>query len=225
VDNLAAMSTALLTELDSVTSTAELRAIVGTPSERAVRKQLAALDIHCRAFIARSPLLVLSTASAAGICDASPKGDLPGFVLVLDERTLVIPDRPGNRRADSLSNILDNPHVGLLFMIPGMDETLRVNGSARLVRNETLLERMSVDGRRPQLGIVVHVEECYLHCAKAFLRSKVWAPERYMPRGEMPSLARMIQDQLRPADRNDAEHERIVEEHARSTAEAYCKLY
>jgi PPOX class probable FMN-dependent enzyme len=219
------MSTALLTGLDTVTSVTELRAIVGTPSDRAVRKQLAALDVHCRAFIARSPFLVLSTAGASGICDASPKGDLPGFVQVLDEHTLVIPDRPGNRRADSLSNILDNPHVGLLFLIPGMDETLRVNGSARIVRDEALLDRMSVDGRRPQLGIVVDVEECYLHCAKAFLRSKLWDPERQMPRSEMPSLARMIQDQLRPADRSDAEHERIVDEHARSTAEAYCNLY
>jgi predicted pyridoxine 5'-phosphate oxidase superfamily flavin-nucleotide-binding protein len=106
-----------------------------------------------------------------------------------------------------------------------MDETLRVNGSARIVRDEALLDRMSVDGRRPQLGIVVDVEECYLHCAKAFLRSKLWDPERHMPRSEMPSLARMIQDQLRPADRSDAEHELIVDEHARSTAEAYCNLY
>jgi uncharacterized protein len=219
------MNTVLLTGLDTVNSVTELRAILGTPSERAVRKQLAALDVHCRAFIARSPFVVLSTASASGICDASPKGDLPGFVQVVDDHTLVIPDRPGNRRADSLSNILDNPHVGLLFLIPGMDETLRVNGSASIVRDEALLDRMSVDGRRPQLGIVVHVEECYLHCAKAFLRSKLWDPAQHMPRNEMPSLARMIQDQIRPADRSDAEHERIVEENARSTAEAYCNLY
>jgi PPOX class probable FMN-dependent enzyme len=219
------MTTASPTSLDRVTSAEDLRQILGKPSENAVRKQLAALDVHCRAFIARSPFLVLSTSSAAGVCDASPKGDVPGFVLVLDERTLVIPDRPGNRRADSLLNIVDNPHVGLLFVIPGMPETLRVNGSASIIRDPRLLECMAVEGKRPQLGILVQVQECYLHCAKAFLRSKLWDPERYMPRSEMPSLAKMIQDQIRPAGRSDAEHERIVEETARAHAESYCKLY
>jgi len=213
------------TDRSAVSSADELRAILGAPSDRAVRKQLSALDVHCRAFIARSPFLVLSTANAAGVCDASPKGDVPGFVMVLDDRTLVIPDRPGNRRADSLLNILDNPHVGLLFLIPGMDETLRVNGSARIVRQEALLERMAVDGRRPQLGIEVSVEECYLHCAKAFLRSKLWDPTQHMPRSEMPSLARMIQDQIRPLHRTDAEHERVVEEHTSNIREAYCNLF
>ena len=125
----------------------------------------------------------------SGICDASPKGDVPGFVLVLDDHTLVIPDRTGNRRADSLQNIIENPHVGMLFMIPGMDETLRINGSAQIVCEPAVLERLAVDNRPPKLAIVVHIEECYLHCAKAFLRSHVWDPERYMPRCELPSLA------------------------------------
>jgi PPOX class probable FMN-dependent enzyme len=219
------MTIAPSADLETLTNREELRRLLGTPSENAVRKQLAALDVHCRAFIARSPFLVLSTASAEGRCDASPKGDVPGFVLVLDNRTLVIPDRPGNRRADSLQNVLDNPHVGLLFMIPGMDETLRVNGTAEIVRDPSLLERLSVDGRTPLLGILVHVEECYLHCAKALLRSHLWDPSRYMPRQEMPTLARMIQDQIRPPERSDAEHERIVEETTRAHAESYCKLY
>ena len=219
------MTTATPAALEAVTSAAELRAILGSPSERAVLKQLSALDVHCLAFIARSPFLVLSTASAKGVCDASPKGDKPGFVLVVDDRTLVIPDRLGNRRADSMSNILENPHVGLLFLIPGMDETLRVNGSAQIVRDEALLDELAVDGRRPQFGIVVHVEAAYLHCAKAFLRSQLWDPARYMPRNEMPSLARMIQDQIRPSDRSDVEHQRIVDETEQTIGEAYCRLY
>jgi PPOX class probable FMN-dependent enzyme len=188
------MSTASQTTPATVTSTAELRTIVGAPSERSILKQLSALDIHCRTFIARSPFLVMSTASASGICDASPKGDLPGFVHVLDDQTLLVPDRVGNRRADSLSNILENPHVGLLFFIPGMDETLRVNGSAHVIQDEAMLEPTTVDGRRPQLGILVNVEEAYLHCAKAFMRSGLWDPARFMQRSEMPSLARMIQE-------------------------------
>ena len=204
-----------------VRTAAELREIVGYPTERAVQKQLSALDKHCRAFIAHSPFLVLSTANAQGGCDASPKGDRPGFVLVLDEHTLVIPDRPGNRRADSLLNILDNPQVGLLFLIPGMGETLRVNGSATIVQDRSLLEQLAVDGKEPQLAIVVKVEECFLHCAKALIRSQLWDPERFMPRCEMPSLAQMIQDQLRPLGRSDEEHARIIEEHARGTEEAY----
>ena len=204
-----------------VRTAAELREILGYPTERAVQKQLSALDKHCQAFIARSPFLVLSTSNARGGCDASPKGDRPGFVLVLDEQTLVIPDRPGNRRADSLLNILDNPQVGLLFLIPGMGETLRVNGSASIVQDRSLLEQLAVDGKEPQLAIVVKVQECFLHCAKALIRSQLWKPERFMPRCEMPSLAQMIQDQLRPPGRSDQEHARIIEEHARGTEEAY----
>ena len=204
-----------------VRTAAELREIVGYPTERAVQKQLAALDKHCRAFIARSPFVVLSTANARGGCDASPKGDRPGFVLVLDEHTLVIPDRPGNRRADSLLNILDNPQVGLLFLIPGMGETLRVNGSASIVQDRSLLEQLAVDGKQPQLAIVVKVQECFLHCAKALIRSQLWDPARFMPRCEMPSLAQMIQDQIRPPGRSDEEHVRIIDDHARGTEEAY----
>ena len=136
---------------------ATLRELVGAPSERAVKKQLAALDVHCRSFIAKSPFVLLGTAGPDGRCDVSPKGDRAGFVLVLDEETLVIPDRPGNKRLDSLQNIVTNPHVGLLFLIPRMDETLRVNGTAELVRDDDLLDRLAVEGKRPLLGIVVHV--------------------------------------------------------------------
>jgi uncharacterized protein len=209
----------------AITSLSQLRELLGEPSERARLKQLAALDRHCRAFVARSPFLVLGTAGAAGGCDVSPKGDQPGFVLVLDDTTLVVPERPGNRRLDSLRNILENPHVGLLFMIPGMDETLRVNGSAELVRDPALLDRLAVGGKPPTLAIVVHVEECFLHCARSFLRAQLWDPSRFMDRSEMPSLSRMIQDQIRPPTRPDAEHERLIGEQERGTAEAYRCLY
>jgi uncharacterized protein len=202
-----------------------LRELMGTPSERAVRKQLSALDAHCIEFISRSPFALLGTSNREGRCDVSPKGDHPGFALVLDHQTLVIPDRPGNRRIDSLQNILDNPHVGLLFLIPGMAETLRVNGSACLVRDAGLLDRMAVDGKKPLLGIEVHVDEAFLHCARSFLRAKLWDPSTFMHRAEMPSLARMIANQTRPVDRTDSAHEEIVEAAERNVEEAYRCLY
>jgi uncharacterized protein len=208
-----------------ITSLVELRDLAGSPSERAVRKQLAALDVYCRAFIERSPFLTLATSSSDGRCDVSPKGDEPGFVAVLDEHTLAVPDRPGNKRFDSLQNIIDNPHVGLLFLIPGMDETVRVNGTAELVRNPELLNRLSVGGKQPLLAIVVHVEEAYFHCGRSSLRASVWDPEKYMPREEMPSLARIIADQIRPPERNDSEHEQYVRAAEENTAKSYSCLY
>jgi uncharacterized protein len=208
------------TERRRITDPGALRELVGTPSERAVKKQLAAFDRHCRAFIERSPFVLLGTAGAEGRCDVSPKGDRPGFVLVLDDTTLVIPDRPGNKRLDSLQNILTNPRVGLLFMIPGMDETLRVNGSAELVLDEDLLERLAVDGKRPLLAIVVHVEETFLHCARSFLRAQLWSPEQYISRDQMPSLARMITDQTSPG-----ENELAVSDAERRIAASYRCLY
>src|SRR5215207_7867986 len=180
---------------------AALRELVGTPSERAVKKQLAALDVHCRAFIERSPFLLLGTSNREGRCDVSPKGDRPGFVCVLDAETLVIPDRLGNRRLDSLQNILENPHVGLLFLIPGMDETLRVNGTAFLTQDPAVLEPLAMDGKPPLLAIEVRVEEAFLHCARSFLRAHLWDADHFMSRDEMPSLGRMIADQIRPAER------------------------
>lgn len=212
-------------ERQRITSIDTLRELVGVPSERAVKKQLSVLDQHCTAFIQRSPFMLLGTSSADGRCDVSPKGDQPGFVLVEDSRTLVIPDRPGNRRFDSLQNILANPHVGLLFLIPGMDETLRVNGTAELVRDPLLLGRLAVDGKQPLLAIVVQVEKAFLHCGRSSLRSSVWDPGRYMPREQLPSLSKMIADQTRPAERDDADHARYLDEAERATAEAYRCLY
>jgi hypothetical protein len=209
------------TERRRITDPDTLRALVGTPSERAVRKQLAALDPHCRRFIEHSPFVLLGTSGVDGRCDVSPKGDRPGFVLTLDETTLAIPDRPGNKRLDSLLNILANPHVGLLFLIPGMDETLRVNGTAEIVQDEDLLERLAVDGKRPQLAILVHVQETFLHCARSFLRARLWDPDHFMPRDELPSLGRMIIDQTAPP----GDHERAISDAERSIGESYRCLY
>lgn len=181
---------------DVVTSPEALRALVGEPSELVIKKQLPALDHHCRAFIALSPFLLLGTASARGQCDVSPRGDAPGFVLVLDERTLVIPDRPGNRRIDSLQNIIDTGAAGLLFMIPDVGETLRVNGRACIVRDADLLARLEAQGKEPKLAIVVEVEEAYLQCAKALRRSQLWDAATWPERGAVPSLAQMILDQV-----------------------------
>ena len=175
----------------------ELRDLVGTPGERAVRKQLPALDPHARAYIAASPFALLATSGANGAGDVSPRGDGPGFVLVLDDRTLAIPDRPGNRRLDSYRNILQNPGVGLIFLVPGMEETLRINGRARLVREAPWMAEMVVQGKRPTLAVLVEVDEVYFHCAKAFRRSRLWDPETWPERGTLPTLGQMLRDQLK----------------------------
>jgi uncharacterized protein len=177
---------------DVVTTLDELRALLGEPSEVAQKKQVDRLDEHCREFIARSPFLLIATADAAGGCDVSPKGDPAGFVLVLDERHLVIPDRPGNRRLDGMRNILVNPRVGLLFLVPGRGETLRVNGRASIVRDADVLARLPVEGKTPRLAIGVEVEEVFLHCAKAFKRSNLWRPEAWPDISTLPSAACML---------------------------------
>ena len=179
---------------DIITEEAELRDIFGWPSERAVKKQIDRLDTHCRAIIAKSPFLLLGTSDATGRCDVSPKGDYPGFVQVLDDRTVAIPDLPGNNRLDTLLNMLNNPQVGLIFMIPGMNETLRINGKVRLVKDADLLESMSFQGKLPRLAIVVDVQEVFTHCPKAFLRSKLWSDEYRIERSELPSFAQILKD-------------------------------
>ncbi len=181
---------------DLVTSEAELRALLGEPGEVVVRKQLPALDRHCRAFIARSPFMLLGTANERGDCDVSPRGDAPGFVLVLDDHTLAIPDRPGNRRIDSLRNIVAHGGVGLLFMVPGVEETLRINGRACIVRDNDLLARLEARGKVPTLAIVVTVAEAFLHCAKALKRSQLWDTATWPERSALPTLAQMIHDQV-----------------------------
>ncbi len=181
---------------DLITSEAQLRELLGEPGEVVVRKQLAALDQHCRAFIALSPFMLLGTANGRGECDVSPRGDAPGFVHLLDDRTLVIPDRPGNRRIDSLRNIVVHSAVGLLFMVPGVEETLRVNGQACIVRDADLLTQLEAHGQVPKLAIVVTVEEAFLQCAKALKRSQLWTAATWPERKALPTLAQMIHDQV-----------------------------
>lgn len=208
-----------------VTSKAELREIFGQPAERVIRKQISALDGHCRDFIAKSPFLLLATSNSNGTCDVSPKGDGPGFVTILDDKTIVIPDRKGNKRIDSFLNIVDNPHVGLLFLIPGVNETLRVNGSAIVVQDEALLNTMIVEGARPQVATVVTVEEAFLHCPKSFMRSNLWDTAGYVDRATLPTLSRMVADHGRPAGRTDEEHERIIAEAELAIVESLKCLY
>ena len=183
-----------------VSTEAELRAIVGVPVERSVRKQIARLDDHCRALIGASPFVLVASSDAAGRVDVSPKGDPPGFVQVLDDTTLAIPDRPGNRRADTFTNLLQNPGVGLIFLIPGKLETLRVNGRARIVRDTALRERMAVRGKVPELALVVEVEEAFIHCGKCMLRSQLWERDAWRRTDDLPTQAQCLVDHGRLAE-------------------------
>jgi len=175
-----------------VTSEAQFRAVMGATSERAARKEIAFLDAHCRAFIARSPFVLVSSADAAGRMDVSPKGDPPGFVRVLDDRTLAIPDRLGNRRADTFRNLLERDSVGLLFLVPGKRETLRVSGRGIIVRDRALRESMAVAGRLPDFALVVAVEQAMFHCAKCMIRSSLWNPAAWPDLAGLPSMAEAL---------------------------------
>jgi hypothetical protein len=179
-----------------VRSEAELREIYEQPSARAVCKETPALSADCRAFIASSPFLVMGTAGADGTCDVSPKGDAPGFVQVLDERQLLVPDRLGNNRLDGLRNVVANGHVALLFFIPGREDMLRVNGHAAVVRDDELLERLAVEGKRPKTALLVEVEQCFLHCSRAAKRSGLWNPARWPDGSAVRSMQRIIWDLL-----------------------------
>ncbi|WP_191061395.1 pyridoxamine 5'-phosphate oxidase family protein [Geminicoccus harenae] len=178
----------------------DVRDCYGKPSVLARDKVMTRLDGHARAFIARSPFVVLGTADVQGRQDVSPRGDPPGFVRVLDERTLALPDRPGNRRIDSLANVASQPNVALLFIVPGFDDTLRVNGHARISRDPALLASLAVDGKPALSALVVEVEEVFMHCAKAFIRSRLWKPDAQQNRREFPSLGRIIADQVAGVD-------------------------
>jgi PPOX class probable FMN-dependent enzyme len=197
-----------------VTSEQELRELYGFPGERAVAKEQPALDEPCRAFIAHAPFLVMGTAGADGRCDVSPKGDAPGFVRVLDDHHLVIPDRLGNNRLDGMRNVVENGHVGLIFFIPGREDTLRVNGRARIVSDEALLDALAVGDKRPVTALLVEVEQCFLHCARAFKRAGLWQPERWPDAAAVPSMLRMIWDLLpvKPAGQTVEQYERDSQE-------------
>ena len=180
-----------------VTSSEELTELLGSPSPQVADKARRSLDEIDRAWLAHSPLCLVATADSDGSCDVSPKGDPAGFAHVLDDVTVAIPERPGNRRADGFRNLLGNPQVGLLFLVPGRGDTLRINGRATLLRDAPFFDAMTVAGRRPVLALVVHVEEVFFHCSKAFLRSQLWDPATWDP-GALPSRARIAQRLERP---------------------------
>jgi PPOX class probable FMN-dependent enzyme len=194
------------TEVVEITSEAELRELLGEPVPRAVSKERVALHERDKEWLAASPFCLMATSAADGTCDVSPKGDPPGFTLVLDDATIAIPERPGNRRADGFRNVLANPHVGLLYLVPGRGETLRINGRARLVREAPFFDAMIVKGHRPRLALVVEIEQIFFHCAKAFLRSKLWEPESWNP-GALPPHAQIVKSvQQTPETLQELEH-------------------
>lgn len=185
---------------EMITTDQELRSLLGTPSKNVSNKTIDYLDHHCQDYISKSPIVFLSTADSNGHCDTSPRGDAPGFVHIVDQHHFVIPERPGNKRMDSLRNIVANPHIGLIFVIPGLEETLRVNGKACIIKDSEILNKMEVNGKIPLLGIGVQVEECYIHCAKAFKRSKLWQSETWLPNNQLPNPANILADHINLPD-------------------------
>jgi PPOX class probable FMN-dependent enzyme len=177
---------------DIIEDEAALRALIGEPTPVVCAKITEHLTPLTRLFIERAPFLCLATSDEHGNCDVSPRGDPAGFVRILDERTLLIPDRPGNRLADSLRNILSNPHVALIFIVPGVTDTFRVNGRAALTTDAALLAPSEVEGKRPKLGILVDIDEAYTQCSKAFLRSHLWDPSRFIERSELPTNGELM---------------------------------
>ncbi|MEU8637019.1 pyridoxamine 5'-phosphate oxidase family protein [Amycolatopsis sp. NPDC048633] len=198
-------------------SMAEVRNRLGAPEEMIEGKKLDHVDKHARRFIAHAPFLALATADATGHTDCSPRGDYPGFVKVLDEHTLALPDRPGNKIADSFRNIAENDGVGLLFLIPGLRETLRVNGSAYVTDDPDVLARMRTEAKAPMLAIIVEVAEAYFHCGRALIRSRLWDPASQALAAELPSAGEIVVDQLGVAV-DPAVFEQVLED-------SYRKLY
>lgn len=193
-----------------IETTDSLRAIYGAPKGRSVAKQLDRLDRHCRAFIGLSPFLVIATQGADGLGDATPRGDHPGFVTVRDDTTLIIPDRVGNNRIDSLANIVERPGIGILFLIPGIDETLRVNGTAVIDDDIALRTDHMAEDRIPATVLVVTVREAYLQCAKALMRSKLWAEESRVPRDRLPTMGEMLRDHTRSGEAAETQAEMLA---------------
>jgi PPOX class probable FMN-dependent enzyme len=206
--------------MSTITTQSELREIYGSPTDRAARKQLSRLEKHSKLFVSKSPFVLLATTGPTG-ADCSPKGDAPGFVEVIDDHTLAIPDRRGNNRVDTLDNLLANPEIGLLFLIPGADDTLRVNGRATLSTDPAMLSRFEVRGALPKVVILVAVEQVYLHCAKALIRSQLWAPENRIDRKTMPSFSRMLNEQIA----GEPDEELIAKEEADYDARNQRTLY
>lgn len=178
-----------------VRSEAELRKLMGGPvAPPVVEKTLSSLDRHCVAFISRAPFVLVASSDSKGRMDISPKGDSPGFVRVLDSTTIAIPDRQGNQRFDTFRNLFESPRIGLIFLVPGKPETLRISGRAEIVRDTPLLESMAANGKVPNLAIVIHVEQAFFHCAKCVIRSRLWLPEHWPSLEGLPTLAETMKD-------------------------------
>ena len=192
-----------------------LRAVIGEPSELVLTKIADRLNGLTRQFVERSPFVCVATACPDGGLDVSPRGDPPGFVRILDERTLLLPDRPGNRIADTLTNLLEDARIALLFLIPGIGDTFRVNGRARIVDDPELLAPSAVDGKVPRLGLLISIEEAYTQCSKALIRSDLWNPERHVERSELPSSGEIL--------RSVREDEFDAEQYDRERAERYAR--
>jgi PPOX class probable FMN-dependent enzyme len=197
-----------------ITTEAELRDVIGSTTPLVASKISDRINELTRQFIERSPFMLLATSATDGTCDVSPRGDPAGFVHIIDERTLLVPERPGNKLADSLRNVLSNPHVGLLFLIPGVGDTLRVNGRAALTTDAALLEPLAIEGKTPKLGLLVDVDEVFTHCSKAFIRSDLWNPERHIDRSELPSSGEILHSLNSTVDADQYDVER-AERYAR----------
>ena len=191
--------------MDGIADLEQLRSHFGTISTMAAHKVMPRLDRYSRAFIALSPFLVLATTDGDGGVDASPRGDAPGFVAMPDDTTLVIPDRPGNRRVDSFSNVISQPGIGLIFFVPGINETLRVNGTGHVVTDAELLSPLEAQGKIPVTGLRVTITEVFFHCGKALIRSKLWDASRHVPRASFPTLGQIIADQTALMDSASAD--------------------
>jgi hypothetical protein len=179
---------------DTIATEQDFRKIMGEPSSKVTAKTLNRLDKHCRAFIASCPFVLVASSDGQGHFDVSPKGDPPGFVEILDDETLVIPERLGNRRADTFGNVLKNPGIGLIFLVPGKKETLRISGQATIVRDADIMARMVVKEKAPDFGLAIRVTEAFFHCSKCIVRSKLWSPEAWPAIDGLPSLAQTMVD-------------------------------
>lgn len=195
-----------------VTDEAALRALHLQPMSRATDKVLRRLDGHCRNILALSPFCVIATHGPGG-ADVSPRGDPPGFVRVLDDRHILLPDRVGNNRLDNLANLLANPAIGMLFLVPGMNETLRVNGLARITDDQRLLATSAIQGRAPKIGVLIEVQEAFLHCAKALVRSDLWNPKKHIDRNALPTYGQILADHCEGLSAEESERQgRIMAE-------------
>ncbi|NRB41972.1 MAG: pyridoxamine 5'-phosphate oxidase family protein [Pseudomonadales bacterium] len=206
-------------EYEEISTSSQLRELYDMPIELVVKKQKDELDEFTQQYLSLSPFAVISTVGSNGLLDCSPRGETPGFIKPIDKKTIAIPDRPGNNRLDSLSNIIENPSVGILLLIPGFKECLRVNGDAKIVSNIEILEKFEHNGKRPKSAIIVTIKEIYFHCAKAITRSKLWDIESQIDRQVMPTLGRMLMQQIDSSKTDDEirEVEEFIEKRVKTT--------